>query len=92
MPKTNLDWVELADSSNVSRVFYHEETQTIGVMFNSGGLYTYLGPPMEVYMGLVHANSVGQYLHSVVKAFPYTRWESETELMDYLNVSKNVQK
>lgn len=85
-----IDWVEL-DSSNIKRAAYHEDTQTVCVEFHSGGLYTYLGPPMEVYMGLVHANSVGQYLHRVLKAFPYTRWESETDLTDYLNTAKSVQ-
>lgn len=85
-----IDWVEL-DSSNVKRAAYHENTKTICVEFHSGGLYTYLGPNEEIYMGLVHAVSVGQYLNRVVKTFPYTRWESEADLMDYLNVKKNVQ-
>lgn len=86
-----LDWVELPDGSNVARAAYHEETQTIAVQFKGGGLYTYLGPNEEVYMGLVHAASVGQYLHRVVKAFPYTRWESEADMTDYLFAAKSVQ-
>lgn len=85
-----IEWVEL-DGSNVKRAAYHEDTQTVCVEFHSGGLYTYLGPNHEVYMGLVHANSVGQYLHRVLKAFPYTRWDNENDLADYLNVSKSVQ-
>lgn len=86
-----IEWVELTDSSNVARAAYYEDTQTIVVQFKGGGLYTYLGPPMEVYMGLVHANSVGQYLHRVIKAFPFTRWESEEDMTDYLNAAKSVQ-
>lgn len=87
----SIKWEDLSDSTNVSRVSYHEDTQTICVQFHSGGLYTYLGANEEVYMGLVHAASVGQYLHRVVKAFPYTRWESEEALIDYLNTGKSVQ-
>jgi hypothetical protein len=87
-----LEWVDTPDSSNVSRVMYHEPTQTICVQFHNGGLYTYLGASEEIYMSLVHADSVGKYLNNVVKSFPYTRWESEADLMDYLGVNKNAQK
>lgn len=91
MANLAIAWTDTPDSSNVSRVFYHEATKTLCVQFHNGGLYTYLGPSEEIYMGLVHAPSVGQYLHRVIKAFPYTRWESEAELVNYLNVSaKNV--
>jgi hypothetical protein len=86
-----IDWTDTPDSANVARVFYHADTKTIGVQFCSGGLYSYLGASEEIYENLVHAPSVGGYLHDVVKAFPYTRWENEDALMDYLNVSKNVQ-
>jgi hypothetical protein len=90
MAQPNIKWTETPDSSNVSRVMYHEPTQTICVQFHNGGLYTYLGASEEIYMGLVHAPSVGQYLHRVIKAFPYTRWESETELMDYLKIGDHT--
>lgn len=86
-----IKWSDIEDSTNVRRVFYHEPTHTICVQFHNGGLYTYLGPTEEIYMGLVHAPSVGQYLHRVVKAFPYTRWESEDDLTNYLGGIKHVQ-
>lgn len=84
MAEVMIEWVDTPDSSNVSRVFYHIHTQTVCVQFNSGGLYTYLGPTEEIYMGLVHAPSVGKYLNNVIKAFPYTRWDNESDLIDYL--------
>ncbi len=38
-------------------------------------------------MDLRHAQSVGRYLHQVVKAYPYTRWETESQLVDHLNIA-----
>ena len=86
----HINWESIEDSSNVHSLFWHEPTETICVRFNGGGLYTYMGrlPDMssqEIYMGLRYADSVGKYLHRVVKALPYTRWGSEAELLNHLN-------
>jgi KTSC domain len=75
-----------ADSSNVQSTFFHEPTQTICVRYLSGGLYTYIGVDQEIYMGLVHAASMGKYVNNVLKVYPYTRWENEAELLAHLNV------
>lgn len=91
MPQPDIKWTDTPDSSNVSRVFYHEPTQTIGVQFVSGGLYSYLGATEEIYENLVHAPSVGKYLNDVIKSFPYTRWESEMELSNYLSIKAEGQ-
>lgn len=80
-----ISWTDV-DSSNVGSIAFDDKTQTICVKFKNGGLYSYIGASEEIYMGLVHANSVGQYLNQVVKAFPYTRWESENDLLSHLNV------
>lgn len=86
MPKLNtLPWTPV-DSSNLGAVFFDEHSQTIGVKFLNGGLYTYMGVSEEVYMGLTHAQSMGKYLNNVLKAFPYTRWDSEQALLDHLNI------
>ncbi len=77
---------EQVESSNISAVFFHEPSQTLCVRFNTGGLYSYIGPDHEIYMNLRMASSVGKYLNNVVKAFPYTRWETEQELLTHLNV------
>lgn len=86
MAQQEIKWTVTPDSSNIARVFYHEETKTIGVQFLNGGLYSYLGASEEIYENLVHAPSVGKYLNAVVKAFPYTRWDSEMELSNYLAI------
>lgn len=82
---TSIAWT-LTDSTNISGLFYSERTNTVCVRFQNGGLYTYMGVPEETFMNLLHAPSMGQYLHNVIKAFPYTRWGSEQELLDYLNL------
>jgi KTSC domain len=80
-----IDWTD-HESSNVKASFYHKPSDTTVIKFHGGGLYSYIGAGQEIYMGLVHAPSVGRYLNQVLKAFPYTRWESEDELIAHLNV------
>lgn len=86
MPQS-LDRIPWADveSSNIRSTFYHEPTTTLCIRFNSGGVYSYMAPH-DVYVGLVHAPSMGRYLNDVVKAYPYTRWTSDQQLLDHLNV------
>lgn len=80
-----IDW-STVDSSNVSALAFDQKSQTICVRFANGGLYSYIGANLEIFNDLLHAPSVGKHLNSVVKAFPYTRWESEAELIAHLNV------
>lgn len=86
MKLDTITW-EQVESSNVSALFFHEDSQTLCVRFNNGGLYSYIGLDHEIYMNLRMAKSVGKYLANVVKAFPYTRWETENELITHLNVA-----
>ena len=86
MPKLDkIPWDHVEDSSNVHSLFWHEPSQTICVRFNSGGLYSYIGAPETVYTDLRYADSVGGYLNRVVKAYPYTRWQTESDLLSHLN-------
>lgn len=80
-----IPWEPVEDSSNVHSLYWDDKTQTICVKFNSGGVYSYIGAPEQVYMDLRYATSVGQYLHRVVKAYPYTRWDTESDLLNHLN-------
>lgn len=82
----SIAWDETEESSNVSKLFFDEHTQTICVQFKNGGLYSYIGASLEIYMSLRHAPSVGRYLHNVVKSFPVTRWDDEAALLAHLNV------
>lgn len=85
MPKlAEIAWDSVEDSSNVDSVYRHEGG-TICVRFKGGGIYGYMGAPETVYLDLRHAESVGRYLNRVVKQYPYTRFQTEDELIDYLN-------
>lgn len=84
-PLEEVNWTKL-DSTNVDAISFDEHTQTICVRFLNGGLYSYIGASVEIYMNFVHADSVGKYLNNVIKAFPYTRWDSEQDLIAHLNV------
>lgn len=80
-----LAWQDV-DSSNLAAVAYDKPTETICVRFANGGLYSYMGADEEMYTGLIHADSAGKYLNSVVKLqCAYNKWESETSLLNYIN-------
>ena len=90
MPKIDqIPWERTEESSNVHSLYRHPDG-TICVKFNSGGLYTYIGAPVEVYLDLRHAQSVGGYLNKVIKQYPYTRWDTENTLLDHLNIVENT--
>lgn len=85
MAEAALVWTEV-DSSNIASVAYHEDTKTMCVKFAHGGLYTYQGVDNEIYVSLVHAESVGKYLNDVIKPnYAYTKFNSENELIANLS-------
>lgn len=82
-PLQKIDWTEV-ESSNVEAVSHSDEH--LIVRFKNGSLYSYEGVDEEVFYDLANAESVGKYLARVVKTtYPYQKWESEAELIDYLN-------
>lgn len=80
-----IDWTAVA-SSNIAAVAHDDRLKTVCVRFSNGGIYTYMGVNQETYLNFVNSESVGKYLNNVIKAFPYTRWESEEALLAYLNL------
>ena len=48
-------------SSHLDRVDYDRETQEMTVTFKNGDAVTYSAVPNEVYLGLQHARSAGEY-------------------------------
>lgn len=81
MAQPALVWTEV-ESSNVKRVAFHDNSKNLCVEFNNGELYAYHGVDNDTYVSLVHAESVGKYLNSVVKAlYPYTKFSDEIELL-----------
>lgn len=54
-------------SSNVAGVEYDGQKKELSVKFKSGGHYIYEGVPPEIFAGLDHASSAGEYLSTHIK-------------------------
>lgn len=54
-------------SSHLDRVDYDSETQELTITFKDGTEYLYRSVPNEVYLGLQHARSAGQYFDRQIK-------------------------
>ncbi|RIK39833.1 MAG: KTSC domain-containing protein [Chloroflexi bacterium] len=61
-------------STMLYAIGYNAATETLEVVFNSGGIYRYFHVPPDVYRGLVAAESKGRYMWSnVFNLYPYVR-------------------
>ena len=61
-------------STNISNVEWDKDTKDLTVQFRNGAIYAYSSVPKEVYEGLLHAGSAGQYLNQAVKGqYEYRR-------------------
>lgn len=64
----------VVESSMIYAVGYDPETETLHVVFNSGGTYIYENVPQDIYDGLMAAESKGRYMHAyVIDMYPYSR-------------------
>ncbi|MBU0831946.1 MAG: KTSC domain-containing protein [Alphaproteobacteria bacterium] len=55
-------------SSAIRKAEYTESTRTLHVWCTeSGGLYEYYGVPESVYLGLISAESAGQYINDYIR-------------------------
>lgn len=59
-------------SSNLASVGYDENSSTLEVEFNHGGIYQYSNVPESVYNGLMNASSHGSYFDSNIKKAGYS--------------------
>lgn len=75
MIKFGIEMQEVS-SSNVAFVGYDDRTQTLYVGFLNGSTYIYKNVPYGEYNNLLHAPSVGSYLHRNIKnIYAYERIE-----------------
>ncbi len=66
-----MDFVPV-ESSMITAVGYDPTSQELEIEFRSGRIYRYIGVPVEVYEGLLAAESKGQYMHAyVLDVYPY---------------------
>jgi hypothetical protein len=55
------------DSSNISKIGYDEESQTLEVHFLNGGVYQYHTVPKSTYLALIEAKSIGGYFFKNIR-------------------------
>lgn len=55
------------ESSNISSIGYHENSQTLEIEFHSGAVYQYFDVPSAVYEQMMAADSKGQFLAQHIK-------------------------
>jgi hypothetical protein len=58
-------------SSNLRSVGYDQDSSTLEIEFNNGGIYQYLSVPVHIHTGLMTANSKGSYFDSHIKKGPF---------------------
>lgn len=59
--------MELVDSTTVSKVGYHPDSQTMTIEYRSGGVYSYSGVPKEIYQQAKDAPSIGSFVARNIK-------------------------
>jgi hypothetical protein len=68
--------MQAVTSTDVSEIGYDYESATLRIRFLKGGiLYDYYNVPEEIYLGLMNAPSIGQYLNVYIKkgGYPYAK-------------------
>lgn len=68
------------ESSMLYAAGYDPKTQTLEIVFNSGGIYRYVDVPPDIYAGLLAAESKGRYMWvNVLNLYPYERLRLDRE-------------
>lgn len=66
-------WIPV-ESSNLSRIRYHEDSRTLEIEFHGGRQYQYFEVPKGVFEGLKTADSHGSYFHEHIRGvYRYAR-------------------
>jgi hypothetical protein len=55
------------NSSNIARLSYDDEKGNLMIEFRSGKMYRYYDVPMEIWTGLISADSVGRFFNSNIR-------------------------
>ena len=62
-----MDWIKVV-SSNISRFRYDPDTKVLEIEFHGSGLYQFFDVPIQLFEGLMNANSHGKYFNQNIKA------------------------
>ncbi len=72
--EVNVTQLGRLDSSMLYAVGYDAKSETLEVVFNSGGIYRYSDVPANVYDGLLASESPGRYMWTeIINLYPYER-------------------
>ena len=55
------------ESSNIAAVGYDRERSLLFIRFVKGGTYQYDSVPIQVYVDLMNADSVGKFFHANIR-------------------------
>lgn len=71
-----IDFIDIANSSQIAKIGYEKESQTLYVVFKSNQMeaYCYANVPNETFEELKEAESVGKYFSANIKSkFDWTK-------------------
>lgn len=78
--EVNVSQLSRLDSSMLYAVGYDPKSETLEVVFNSGGIYRYSDVPSSVYDGLLASESPGRYMWTeIINLYPYERLRRDRE-------------
>ncbi len=64
------------NSTSIAEIGYHAPLQVLEIAFRSGAVYRYRAVPMEIYKGLMKAESKGRYFtQNIRNRFKFHRTE-----------------
>lgn len=64
-------------STNLKSVGYDSKRKILEIQFHNNRIYHYLNVPLEIYKGLISAESKGRYHHkNIVNKFQYRKGEA----------------
>ena len=62
------------ESEMLEAIGYDARSRVLEVIFSKGGRYRYKQVPAFEYDGLMHAESIGKYMHTrIIGRYPYER-------------------
>lgn len=64
-------FIEVQDSSLITKVLYDTETRTLDAVFKNGARYRYRRVPHKVFADFVLANSLGRFFNTSIKKGGY---------------------
>jgi hypothetical protein len=80
--KETEDMIEsLYDSSNIFKTIYFKQNLRMSVFFKTGGVYTYLNIPIDVFNTYDSGESQGKYLNGYIKK--HYKVDSNYKMMNY---------